>query len=146
MANRSGYTFLGAAVTIVLLSSSSATAMDASTASVSAASPNPTIGIDPLIAVSLFGTATSAAAVQSVAAQEAAQITCPPGTVLRPPLANQPPGPPKCVRRDVPEVPIPPPAPSAFAFIPLIAVAAVGAAAAGGGKNGSGNLSPVSPS
>lgn len=107
---------------------------------------SPSAGMDPLVAVSLLGTAGSAAAVQSVASQETGQVNCPPGTVLRPPLANEPAGQPTCVTGDVPVAPVPPPAPSVVAFLPVIAAAAaVAGLASGGHGNGTGNLAPISP-
>jgi hypothetical protein len=140
-----GLRFLGSAVAVILVGNGGALAMNSPSASNAAPIPLSSGGIDPLVAVSLFGTASSAATVESVAAQQAAQVTCPPGKVLRPPLANEPAGPPVCVDSDVPVAAVPPPAPSAAAFIPLIAVAGVAVAAAGGHGSGTGNLSPVSP-
>lgn len=117
--------------------------------------PPPSLGpasnspaLDPLVALSVFASPASNAAVRSLAlaqvsaAEQTAVTPCPQGEVPAAPTADQPPGTVNCV---VPHAPVPPPAPPTAAFVPLAAIAAAGVAFAGGNGHGHGNLSPISP-
>ena len=122
-----------------------------SQAASAAVSPLPA-QVDPLVALSAFGTAGSASAVcagtaaTAVAAAQAVVAAPAPGCVLPVAEAAPPPPPP-------PEAAVPPPPPpvasAGFNFLPLLlglaAVAAIAAVIASGHSHSNGSLTPVSP-